>query len=352
MNTIRIAAAKPYDVLIGTDLLKDIGAHIVALKNAAAAMVVSDDVVFNLYGEGVVNSLMNQNFKVHQFVFKHGEKSKNMQTYEALCEHLCQSKMTKNDVIIALGGGVVGDLAGFAAATYLRGIRYVQVPTTLLAAVDSSVGGKTAIDLNGGKNQVGCFYQPALVLCDLATQKTLPDEQLKCGLAEVIKYAVIGDEDLFTLLETKPAFEYTEQIVTTCVKLKNRFVKKDEFDQNERMLLNFGHTFGHAAEACSNFKMLHGMGVAAGMATMAKSAQNYGICDAAVPQKITALLQRYGLPTEIHFPLEKMVNAALNDKKNVGQNIHLIVPEKIGHCRIETVPAKELSARMQAGGIV
>ncbi len=252
---------------------------------------------------------------------------------------------------MALGGGVTGDLTGFVAATYLRGIRFIQIPTTLLAAVDSSVGGKTAIDLKAGKNQVGCFYQPIAVLCDPDTLKTLPESEFKCGMAEVIKYGMYGNAPFFSELLDRDAKEFVDDVIGTCVSMKRDIVTRDEFDRGERMLLNFGHTFGHAAEKCSGFKLLHGEGVAMGMAVMTRAARRFGYCDDMTVELLEKILDKYGLPKEMPYTVGELTEAALSDKKMMGSEINLVVPEKIGKCVIEKVPASVISDWLEAGGV-
>lgn len=351
MRTIHVAASTGYDVLIGSGISRDSGQLIAGISGSRSAVIVSDDNVFPLYGAALRENLEHHGLMVSEFVFPHGEKSKNLETYGQLLEFLCEKHITRSDVLVALGGGVVGDLTGFAAATYQRGVKFVQIPTTLLAAVDSSVGGKTAVDLAGGKNMVGSFYQPSLVICDTDLQKTLPEDEYKCGCAEVIKYAVIGDEKFFGELCAVPVSDQLEHVISVCVSMKRGIVEHDEFDRGERMLLNFGHTFGHAAELCSGYSMLHGQAVAAGMAVMARSAAANGLCGEEVPEAIISILKKYGLPTEIAFSLDDMFSAALSDKKLSGASISIVTPERIGKCRIEKIAAGELRARMLAGGI-
>lgn len=213
---------------------------------------------------------------MERFVFPHGEQHKNLNTYGQALNFLCDRRFTRSDLIIALGGGVVGDLAGFTAATYQRGIAYIQVPTTLLSMVDSSVGGKTAVDLDSGKNQAGCFYQPALVLCDPALLETLPDAEYRAGCAEIIKTAVLFSPELFQQLKTTPIREQFEPVIAACVGMKRNVVQNDEFDRGQRALLNLGHTIGHAVEACSNFTILHGEGVAIGLAAITRARRGKG----------------------------------------------------------------------------
>ncbi len=351
MKRITIAASRTYDVLIGAGLLQEAGKWIAELPGVQSVMLVSDDNVFPLYGEALCRVLTARGFRVCRFVFPHGERNKNLRTYGQLLEELAAARFSRSDLIVTLGGGVVGDLAGFAAATYQRGIRFMQIPTTLLAAVDASVGGKTAVDLENGKNQAGCFHQPSLVLCDPDVFATLPEEEYRCGCAEVIKYAMIGNETFFHELMEKPVSEQTEHVISTCVQMKRDFVLEDEYDTGSRMKLNFGHTIGHAVEACSDFSVLHGQAVAMGMAAITKSACHYGICSERTLQALQDILQKYGLLAEIRFPLAEMERAALLDKKIAGGQVRLVLPEGIGKCRIETIGKEDLREWLIHGGV-
>ncbi len=351
MKTIRIDASRSYDVVIGPGLLAEAGKRIAALKGPARAMVVSDDRVFPLYGETLMDSLRAAGLTPAQFVFPQGEQEKTLATYGRLLETLCRLRFTRSDLILALGGGVVGDLAGFAAATYQRGISFVQLPTTLLAAVDASVGGKTAVDLAGGKNQAGAFYQPWLVLCDTDCLGTLTEEAYRCGCAEIIKYAMIGSPALFEELARTPVRERYADVIAACVAMKRDYVQADEFDTGRRMMLNFGHSFGHAAEACSGYALPHGEAVAMGMAVMCRSAAAAGICAADTADRLIALLRTYGLPTALPYAAEELAEAARADKKAAGDTLRLVVPEAVGRCRIETVRAEDALLWLRRGGV-
>jgi 3-dehydroquinate synthase len=267
--------------------------------------------------------------------------------YGALLEHLAKQHYTRTDALFALGGGVVGDLGGFCASVYLRGIPFVQIPTTLLSAVDSSVGGKTAINLNAGKNLAGAFYQPRLVICDPDTLSTLPPAILADGCAEVIKYGVIHDAALFRMLQdgTSPA---SEQVIARCVQNKRDIVEQDEFDTGLRRLLNLGHTVAHAIETLSHFEISHGSAVAMGTATIMRAAVAHGLCPRGDLDALTSLTQRLGLPTECPYGMADVAAAALADKKRNGDTITLIVPYAIGDSRPYTLPADELQAWLQA----
>ena len=343
MVKVRVEASGSYDVLIGAGLLKDAGQYIREVTGARRLVLVSDNIVHARYGETLKTSLQGCGFEVPEFVFPNGERQKNLHTYGELLEFLCAEDVSRSDAVVALGGGVVGDLAGFAAATYRRGIGYVQIPTTLLAAVDSSVGGKTAVDLVNGKNQAGAFCQPLLVLCDTDLLKTLPEDQYRAGCAEIIKYSMIGREGFYKELFDTPVRDQLTHVISTCVEMKRDVVQRDEFDTGERMLLNFGHTFGHSAEVLSNFSILHGQGVAMGMAAITRAAVRNGVCSPETYRSLAAILDRYGLPTEIPYPKDHVVRAALTDKKRDGSDIRIVLPERVGHCVIERIPASRLS---------
>ena len=287
--------------------------------------------------------------QVVQYVIAAGEASKNGQNYLEILNFLAHNRITRSDCIIALGGGVVGDLTGFVAATYLRGIDYIQVPTTLLAAVDSSVGGKTAIDLPSGKNLAGAFYQPELVLCDLSTLSTLPGDVFRDGCAEVIKYGILYDKSFFSYLEeTGPDFD-REAVIARCVELKRDVVMEDEFDTGARMKLNLGHTVGHGVEAGSNFEISHGKAVAIGMAIVSRASAARGICTSDTAGKIESLLCQFSLPVRTEYDSATLFEAALSDKKRNGNTVNLILPKAIGDCIIAPTPIDQLKSFIQEG---
>lgn len=343
MNQIRISASKEYDVCIGSGLLAQLGTMTAKVCKTGKAAIISDSNVWPLYGQAAADSLTSAGFKVVNFVFPAGESSKNSSTYLSILNFLAESQITRTDCIIAIGGGVVGDLAGFSAATYLRGIDYIQVPTTLLAAVDSSVGGKTAIDLPAGKNLAGCFYQPKLVLCDTDTLNTLPATIFQDGCAEVIKYGVLFDPALFSYLESTGLSFDRQMVISRCVELKNAVVSKDEFDNGQRMLLNLGHTFGHGVEAASRYQVSHGQAVAIGMAIAARG------CGCPDQERIIRCLQRFQLPVTTEFSPRELAHAALSDKKRSADTVRLILPEGIGKCRIVPTPVEQLQSFIEAG---
>ena len=349
MNTVHVTASRDYDVLIGSGLLGSIGARAAAMKKVKKVCIVSDTNVWPLYGDTVRSSITDAGLEAVPFVFPAGEESKNAATYLELLNCLAENHLTRTDLIVALGGGVVGDLAGFAAATYLRGISFIQVPTTLLAAVDSSVGGKTAIDLPAGKNLVGAFWQPSLVLCDTDCLNTLPEDIFRDGCAEVIKYAVLYDNHLFRCLAHTGLDFDRETVITRCVELKRDVVAQDEFDTGMRMKLNLGHTFGHGVEARSNFEISHGKAVAIGMAIVARAGFAKGICSKEARDEILTVLDRFKLPSSCEFSAEQLFTAALSDKKRSGGTVSLIVPRSIADCVILPMPVTEIQSFIEAG---
>ena len=349
MNNITVNTSKPYQVLIGNDLLPQLGVHMANIVKPGKAAIISDSTVWPLYGETATKSLTKAGFDVVHFCFPAGEASKNAETYLNILNFLAENQLTRSDVIIALGGGVVGDITGFSAATYLRGIPYVQIPTTLLAMVDSSVGGKTAIDLPAGKNLVGAFNQPILVLCDTSLLNSLPQETFRDGCAEVIKYSILYDPALFAhLMENGMEFD-RNYVISRCVELKKDVVCEDEFDTGNRQKLNLGHTIGHGVEAQSDFTISHGQAVAIGMVIVAKSACKFGICTEDTARSIEALIAQFSLPVHCYFTAKQLYNSALSDKKRFGGNVNLIVPESIGSCIIRPTPVSQLESFIEAG---
>ena len=349
MTTVTVRASRPYEVTIGRGLLDTVGRQAAGQWKGRSAAVVSDSTVAPLYLNRVKDSLERAGFRVHSFVFPAGEDQKNGGTYLKLLEFLAARRLTRADGLIALGGGVVGDRAGFAAATFLRGIGFLQLPTTLLAAVDSSVGGKTAIDLTNGKNLAGAFYQPQAVLCDLDTLDTLPAEVFADGCAEVIKYGMIGDPALLARLETVDFRADPEELVARCVAQKRDLVEQDEFDTGARQLLNLGHTLGHGVEACSGYTVSHGRAVAIGMTLVTRAAVAFGRCPAEVLPRLRRLLERYGLPDATAYSAQALYEKTLSDKKRSGDTISLVVPIAWGASQLVRIPVSELPAWIERG---
>ena len=349
MTTVTVRASRPYEVTIGRGLLDTVGRQAAGQWKGRSAAVVSDSTVAPLYLNRVKDSLERAGFQVHSFVFPAGEDQINGGTFLYLLEFLAARRLSRAVGLSALGGGVVGDLAGFAAATFLRGIGFLQLPTTLLAAVDSSVGGKTAIDLTNGKNLAGAFYQPQAVLCDLDTLDTLPAEVFADGCAEVIKYGMIGDPALLARLETVDFRADPEELVARCVAQKRDLVEQDEFDTGARQLLNLGHTLGHGVEACSGYTVSHGRAVAIGMTLVTRAAGAFGRCPAEVLPRLRRLLERYGLPDATAYSAQALYEKTLSDKKRSGDTISLVVPIAWGASQLVRIPVSELPAWIERG---
>ena len=340
--------ATQYDVLIESGLRHRAGELISAVVPFCRALLLTDDTVEAFYAADVTASLTKAGYSVILHVIPHGEASKSAASLIALLEKMATEHLTRSDILVALGGGVVGDLGGFAAAVYQRGIKFVQIPTTLLAMVDASVGGKTAIDLVAGKNLAGAFHQPSLVICDVECLNTLPPETFTDGMAEVIKYAFIRDRALFDNLQEDAAPDMVETI-RLCVKDKRALVEEDEIDKGARQLLNLGHTVGHAIEACSSFAISHGSAVAMGMVIITRAAEGMGICKAGTLGALISLLEKYHLPTECPFTTEQLYAVALSDKKRAGDTITLAVPYGVADSRLVTVPVDALEAYIRSG---
>lgn len=346
MRKITVNTSRRYEVLIEKGILKSAGEHILNIHKPCKVMIVTDSNVMPLYAQTLKSSLENSGFEVRIFCFEAGEERKNIQTLTQIWDVLAENKFTRSDIIAALGGGVCGDLSGFAAASYLRGIEFVQIPTSLLAMTDSSVGGKTAIDLTYGKNLVGAFHQPSLVLCDADTLKTLDDHYFSDGMAEVIKYGMINRKDLLQILNS----DYDiEDIIEICVDDKREIVESDEHDNGARKLLNFGHTFGHAIEKLSDFTISHGFAVAMGMKIITKSAENAGIIEKGSCDALCTTLAKFNLDNKCEFKACDIANAALLDKKTLGDKITLVMPYAIGDCRLFDTKKSELENFVKSG---
>ena len=345
MKTVHVDTGNPYDIFIERGIIDECGAYVRRLSSAEKALVVTDSNVAPHYQWRVLNSLEKQGLNVKAFVFRAGEESKNLGTVSEIYRALADFRITRKDVIVALGGGVCGDMAGFAAATYLRGIGFIQVPTSLLAQVDSSVGGKTGVDLPQGKNLVGAFHQPIAVLIDPDTLKTLPGEFLTDGMGEVIKYGCIKDAEFFSFLENNDALKSIDSVIETCVKIKRDVVSRDEREKGERMLLNFGHTLGHSIEKLSGFSgITHGMAVAVGMVMIARAGEKNVVTEPGTAEMIIRLCEKYGLPTKTDFGFAEIAAAARGDKKSAGNGINLVLLEKIGESVTQKIGFEKLEA--------
>ncbi len=346
MKTIRIDLSKSYDVIVGSGIVSLLPEKLREINKNCRIMLVSDKTVYGYYGEKVLDLLNDAGYQTDKFIMESGETSKNKDVLFNLLETLAEKNFHRTDMLIALGGGVVGDVTGFAASVYMRGIDFVQIPTTLLSAVDSSVGGKTAVNLNGGKNLAGAFYQPRLVVCDTDFLKTLPETEFSSGMAEVIKYGMITDIELFEKLENG-SYDM-EWIICRCIQDKRDIIKDDEFDKDKRALLNFGHTIGHAIEKVSGYKINHGNAVSVGMVMISAAANKAGMCED-VNARLIPLLGKYNLPTVTDCSPAEIASAALKDKKTDHDGINIVIPEVIGKCRIYCSSVYELVKIIELG---
>ena len=331
MEKVTINASISYDILIDSGIIDGCGRLVRDIKPKGKCAVITDDNVDSFYGERVMKSLKDADIEAVKFAFPHGEASKNHSTLLSIYAFLAGHGFTRSDYIVALGGGVVGDTAGFAATTYMRGIDFIQIPTTVVSQADSSVGGKTAVNIEAGKNLVGLFHQPRLVIADTDTLSTLTPEFFADGMAEVVKHGMIKSAELFEILSTQDIKSNLVGIMKRNVTIKGRVVENDEREKGERMLLNFGHTLGHALEKYYNFTGLtHGCAVAIGMSTFTHIAERRGMCKAGVADKLDALLIKCGLPITDPAPMSELFRLSLGDKKHLANGMNIVICSDIG----------------------
>jgi 3-dehydroquinate synthase len=358
VNTLTVNLGdRSYPIHIGHNILSRVGELLQKMGLAGKVAVVTNPTVAQLYLDAVHNSLAAAGFETTAALVPDGEQHKNLQSLATLYDRFISGRLERQSCVLALGGGVVGDLAGFAAATYLRGLPYVQVPTTLLAQVDSSVGGKTGVNHQDGKNLIGAFYQPRLVLIDVDVLSSLPRREFVAGLAEVIKYGVIEDSSLFGFLENEIESlrdlrrESLIQTISTSCAIKARVVEKDERENDYRAVLNFGHTIGHALEAATGYtRMLHGEAVGVGMIKAAALSVQQGLCDQRSFERIYALIQKAGLPLEIPpgVSAQSIVRAMETDKKSAGGKIKFVMCTGIGKNCFHWLSPSEILAGLGA----
>ena len=344
---------RSYDILLGSGLLGKLGECLSQIVQPSRIVLITHPCLFKIYGDKVLSGFKDQGWTADLIEVEEGETSKTLGQAEKIFDRLLDLKCDRKSVLIALGGGVIGDLVGFVAATFQRGVPFVQVPTTLLSQVDSSVGGKTAVNHPKGKNMIGSFYQPCLVLADLDTLQTLPQKEFRAGLAEIIKYGVISDSSLFEYLEKnvekilqldKKCLEYI--IKTSCL-IKAEVVEKDELENHYRMILNFGHTLGHAIEALTHYsKFIHGEAVAIGMVYAAKLSQKLGKCQEGIPRRLDRLVRKFGLPTDLpDLNSKAIIESLYHDKKTMNHKIKFILVKEIGVVEIvEGIPEEKIIA--------
>lgn len=343
MQTISVKGQDPYDIKIEKGLIAKCGHLIRTVSAANKVMLITDSNVSPLYEAVVCDSLRTSGYETSSHIFIAGEKSKHIGTVTGMLESLAEARLGRDDLVVALGGGVCGDLAGFAAAIYLRGIDFVQIPTTLLAQIDSSVGGKTGCDLPAQKNLVGAFHNPKLVLIDPDVLDTLPGRYMRDGMGEAVKYGCIASESLFKKASSSNYKDYIEEIIEECVERKRDIVERDFKESGERMLLNFGHTIAHSIEAYYNYEReSHGEAVGIGMVLITEAAEKAGLTEEGTSDRIKNALIRLGLPTETDIPTENLAKLAGYDKKRQGQNINLVLPRRIGAAFIHPIAQSDL----------
>lgn len=356
MHTIEVAtSSRTYNVHIACGLFPRVGEITRGTAGGSRAMVVSNTDVAPPYSAAVLESLNAAGYKTDIHIVESSETVKNMSELALLLEHCAEAELTRDDVVVALGGGVVGDLAGFAAATYMRGCKLVQVPTSLLAMVDSSVGGKTAVDLEHGKNLAGAFFQPRAVVASVEALDTIAPNLFADSCGEVIKYGVLCNPGLFASLEKTPLtescddHERLEEVIARCVEIKRDVVSNDECERGLRQTLNLGHTIGHAVESANEYRLGHGSSVAAGMCIMARACAKRGWCDQDVAHRIEATVAAHGLPTSTDFDVDTLFRHAKADKKRHGDTMNIVAIEAIGSVSIKTLPLDEFRTLIEQG---
>lgn len=348
MIRVLIDTDAPYEALVGRGLLADLGALIARVHAPSKAAVITDRTVGALYGQKALQALEQAGFSPALFEFPAGEEYKTLSTYADAQAFLIGMGLTRSDIVVTMGGGVAGDLGGFAAATYQRGVPFIQVPTTLLCAVDASVGGKTAVDMPGGKNMVGAFHQPSLVVCDTDTFSSLPENRLADGAAEALKHGLIANEALFDRMRDGSWHDDMEAIVARNIEIKRSFVVGDEKDRGMRQMLNFGHTLGHAVETLSGYALSHGQAVALGMVMETRAANRMGF-GCADEDKIARALEKNGLMVSCGFSADDVLKTALHDKKRAGDQVVVAALEKIGKGRLKALPLGEFERYVRLG---
>ncbi len=341
MTKIQIDASRRYDVVF--DTLLSLSAYLEKiLPPKRKAMIVTDDVVCALYLDTVKANLTNAGYDVYSYTIKNGEQSKNLAEFKNILEYATKCKLSRHDFFVALGGGVVGDLTGFVAASYMRGVEFVQIPTTLLSAVDSSVGGKTGVNLESGKNLVGAFWQPSLVLFDKSVLDTLPSEQVKNGLGEIVKYAILEGGEIENILQHGVDKNNVDKLVGLCVASKASIVQQDEKESGLRKVLNLGHTFAHAIEKLSAYTIQHGVAVAKGIAIITQICLKQGFITQECSDKVLALLEKYSFDTCTSYSVKDMIDVIKNDKKATATSVDVVLFNEFGKSFIMPITFEKL----------
>ena len=353
-NMIANINGSSYPLYIKRGILESSGRIIKKIFPLSKIIIISDDKVFSLYGNKLKESILSNGLSVESIIVEQGEKSKSLDTMKYVFDKLIEYETSRTDVIAALGGGVVGDLAGFVSSCYLRGIKYIQIPTSLLAQIDSSIGGKTAVNLEQGKNLVGAFYHPSMVIIDADVLETLDDENFACGMAEVIKYGLIMDKDLFNVLKKynsrgkiQPVLS---KVIEKCCEDKLKIVQQDEKDTGLRLILNYGHTLGHALEKCNEIHISHGHAVAVGMAVFAQAGEKTGHTAKGTYYEISELLKSFSLPYSMpDVDIKKALEYAKRDKKTFNSKLKIVLLRKTGECFVHSIDYNELDKYIDDG---
>ena len=343
MDRITINGSTSYDVIIEQNILSDVGSILCDELSGNKAIVISDSNVAALYLGIVSDSLREAGYEVSSLTLTPGEETKNIDNYVMILNLLADHRFAKSDLIIALGGGSIGDLAGFVAATYKRGTKFVQIPTTLLAAVDSSIGGKSAVNLPAGKNQVGTIKNPSIVICDPEVIHTLSHDALLDGYAEIIKYGILDGIDIIELLRDATSTDDYSKVIAKAIYVKRSYVEKDENDADSRQFLNLGHLIGHAIEAASDYSISHGKAVATGLALESKCCALFDLCDMNVHLEIVKIIQDFGFDTSINYAADDLLPYLLHDKRIREDKIRIVVPISFGNCEFHELQASDLS---------
>lgn len=349
---ININTEKKYNIEIKKHLLDEIGVKLLSFKRLSKVCIITDVNVHPLYTKQLTDSLSNTGFEVHKIVFDNGEATKSFEHLEQIVNYLADEGFTKSDLLIALGGGVIGDLTGFAASIYQRGMDYIQIPTTLLSAVDSSMGGKTAINLHAGKNLVGTFWQPKAVYFDTATLETLSKKELQNGLSEIIKAGVILDKTILNILDKHQPSQLgmiLEDLIIKAIEVKKKIIEIDERESGIRQVLNLGHTMGHAIEKCSNFNIAHGQAVAIGLLSMTRIAETKGWSEEYMSDYLAQIYKKYQFDLFCKFTYEQLAKASYADKKRHGDMITLAIPKALGQCTLKEIHCSNLEELFKIG---
>jgi len=357
MIRIPVSASKEYEVIMDKNILNMSGSYIKEALDLEKISnkklcIITDANVDPLYSETVLTSLETAGFETYKFVFPGGEDHKTMETVTEILEFLADNKFTRSDLLVALGGGITGDITGFAAATYLRGIDFIQIPTTLLAIVDSSVGGKTGVNLTSGKNLAGAFWQPSLVLFDPLVLDTLSYEIKLDGIAEAIKAGFIANPEIIYKINNTQDINNTDflmDIASMAIDVKRTVVAEDERDRGSRQLLNFGHTIAHAIEKCSNYKVSHGHAVAMGMNIICRASDIFRWTEEPCYDAMNNILSKFNFPLQHPYSSQELTAAALQDKKIRGDKITLVLPVRPGHCTLKTIEIQKLQDFISKG---